>query len=283
MTDFIQGDRFKTLTRNIYAPPAGQLSDRYRNNINNFCHSDYRYLANTCDRRSLGDYDIIYTHTFFADQLFEYLENIDKKFIVITHNADNCVDIFPPDNVIKWYAQNVNIIHPRIESIPIGIENDRWFKEIHKKEKMVNKIQQPRKYRNLVYMNFNIDTAPGERQPVYELFKDKSWVTTRMGKNGSGFDDYINNIYNHPFVLCPEGNGIDTHRTWESLYLRTIPIEKKNINNQFYTDLPICLVDDWEQITEKFLLETIEAMSKKEWNMDKLSFDYWKRKIVNGK
>ena len=34
-------------------------------------------------------------------------------------------------------------------------------------------------------------------------------------------------LLNYMFVICPEGNGIDTHRMWEALYLRTIPIIKK--------------------------------------------------------
>ena len=33
---------------------------------------------------------------------------------------------------------------------------------------------------------------------------------------------------NYSFELCPEGNGMDTHRFYEALFLNTIPIVKKN-------------------------------------------------------
>ena len=79
--------------------------------------------------------------------------------------------------------------------------------------------------------------------------------------------------------MCPEGNGIDTHRTWECLYMNTIPIEKININNQYYTDLPICFVNRWKEITEEFLEKEYIRINSIKWNMNKLSFEYWRNKI----
>ena len=67
-----------------------------------------------------------------------------------------------------------------------------------------------------------------------------------MRNNGDNFDGYLDNIYNHRFVLCPEGNGIDTHRLWECLYMGTIPIVKANKNVRFYEDLPILMVNEWK-------------------------------------
>jgi hypothetical protein len=80
-------------------------------------------------------------------------------------------------------------------------------------------------------------------------------------------------------VLCPEGNGMDTHRTWESLYLGAIPVERRNKNNRFYTDLPILFVDEWEEVTEEFLRKNFWKIKLKEWNDKKLEFWYWKNKI----
>ena len=59
----------------------------------------------------------------------------------------------------------------------------------------------------------------------------------------------------------------------------SIPIEKRNINNQFYTDLPICFVDQWEEVTESFLIKEYTRIKEGVWNMEKLGFDYWKDKI----
>lgn len=213
-----------------------------------------------------------------------------NPFILISHNSDGKILNYDtkfganinnmPNNLIKWYGQNVCVIHDKIESIPIGLENSMWFKEINKPLKIYNKNKEDKNFKNLLYINHNIQTNYSERYKPYEMFKKSEFVTLVNGMNGLNFDDYIDNIFNHKFVLCPEGNGTDTHRTWETLYLRSIPIEKRNINNQFYSDLPICFIDSWDEITEEFLNNEYERITKNIFNLQKLDFNYWKSKII---
>ena len=286
MIDFIQGQKFKAMADFIYAPKEK-------------LPGDYDNLTNTLDVRSLKDKSVIYTHTMYAKQLFDVIRDLPYRFIVITHNCDNFVDergvVFThagngtitnvdeftlPQNVIKWYTKNVNVKNPVIESIPIGIENDMWFPSLKKKEKINAKTTDQKRIRNLVYMNHNVNTNPAQRTKPYDLLGSKPWMTVDRGNNGSEFDKYLDNIYNHSYVICPEGNGIDTHRTWECLYVGTIPIEKRNINNQFYTDLPILFVDDWDDVTEELLSEENRFKNRDtNWNYNKLLFKYWQSKI----
>jgi hypothetical protein len=265
MNRFITGEKFKSIADYIYTP-----SVKYEHDYNDF--------GNTFHPLYIKDGDIIYTHTMFVKQLFLVVRNIDKKLTIVSHNCDTAVDssFIIPANVVKWYSQNVNITDPRVESLPIGLENSRWFPEVRKKEKILAKLNDPREYRNLVYMSHNIATNPDERLRLYQLYQNEPWVTS---KSSGGFDQYLDNIYNHKFVICPEGNGIDTHRTWECLYVGTIPIEKRNLNNRFYTDLPICFVDNWEDLTPEFLESEFIRIKSGKWNMEKLTFEYWKNRI----
>ena len=132
-------------------------------------------------------------------------------------------------------------------------------------------------------MNHNIRTNPSERQVLYDMFERERWVDSQRLVNGADFGSYINNIYNHKFVLCPPGNGIDTHRIWECLYMGTVPIVKWCPNWVFYDDLPILVVNDWEEVTEKFLSGAWDEIQKITWNRDKLNFEYWKNKIRGDK
>jgi hypothetical protein len=266
--DWITGEKFQNVGEFTYAP-----------NIRS--SSDYNKLSNTFNVSLIKDGSIIYTHSLYIRELLILIRNIKKEVTIITHNCDYNIDetYNIPNNVLKWYAQNVNTINPILESIPIGLENTWWFIEEHKKEKMLSKLETPKQVHNLVYVNHNINTNPSKRTIQYEILKDKSFVTLKYGLNGQMFDEYLDDIYNHKFVISPEGNGIDTHRTWECLYMNTIPIEKRNINNQFYTDLPICFVDDWEEITETFLENEYIRITNSKWNLDKLQFEYWKNKI----
>jgi len=267
---FIVGEKFYNVADFIF-------SSNFTENDND----DYNRLNNTFDINKLKHINIVYLHTMYKNQFFDIIRNLESKFIVVTHNSDiniNNVDNLP-DNVIKWYSQNVNFKDERLESLPIGLENSRWFPETQKQNKILEKVKNNKNIRNLVYMNHNINTNIKERSEPYELLKDKTFVTTQMLANGQNFDNYIDNIYNHKFVICPEGNGIDTHRKWETLYLNSIPIEKRCINSSFYEDLPICLVDSWEDITEDFLNKEYGRISNTKWNMNMLDMFYWENKI----
>jgi hypothetical protein len=269
--EFIDGDSFKKVADFVYAPGIRH-------------GEDYDNLQNTLDLDSLRDRDIIYTHTFYVKELFRLIKNHSKQVIIITHNSDQNIDgsFIVPDNVIKWYAQNVNVIHPKIKSIPIGIENDRWFKELNKRQVMTDKMSEAHHIKNLVYMNHNPKTNFEKRGFLYEMFGNESWVTVKVGQNGIDFDKYINNLHSHLFVICPQGNGMDTHRTWESLYMDAIPIEQRNNNNASFENMPILLIDEWGEVNEKFLLDKWPELYCKK-KTEKLNFAYWKEKIMKTK
>lgn len=264
--DFIVGEKFCNIGDFIFS-------------TNDF--EDFNKLENTFNINKLKDINIVYLHTMYKDIFFNIIKNLNNKFIVVTHNCDkNINDVNNlPDNVIKWYSQNVNCKNDRLFSIPIGLENSKWFTHLHKQDKILRKVNEQKNFKNLVYINHNIRTNIKERTIPYELLKDKSYATIEFGSNGENFDNYLDNIYNHKFVICPEGNGIDTHRKWETLYLNSIPIEKRNINNSFYEDLPICFVDSWKEITEDFLNKEYLRITNTKWNLNKLNMFYWQNEI----
>jgi len=278
MTDWIQGDKFIGLADYTFSPKK-RAGDDYDGLVNTLNKNDRVWQDMSIKARP-----IIYTHGMYADDLFSHMWNIHRHFIVILHNSDNALtsDKEWGSHMTNLYSTNVNYNEQLfIQSIPIGLENDRWFRGLHKKEKMLAMVSQPRTYKNMVYMNHNVKTNPAERTKPYEVLERMPWVTVERGSNGHGFDEYLHDIYSHNFVICPAGNGMDTHRTWETLYMGSIPIEKRNINNQFYTELPICFVDDWEEVTVDFLESEYSRIKRGAWNMEMLNFSYWKNKIQN--
>ena len=279
--DFISGERFKALADFTYAPK-------------NKLHDDYDKLANTADWHNVKEVTVVYTHTMYVNSLFDIIRHLGRTFIVITHNSDcrieeqgivtadgksNACLVEPyviPDNVFRWYSSNVNVVHPKIAPIPIGLENKMWRTKVPKVEMMVEKCKQLKEHKNLLYINHSIGTNVKQRQEPYKRFEGENWATVVRGKNGDDFASYIDDIYNHKFMICPEGNGIDTHRTWECLYMSTIPILKRHINFRFYTDLPICFVNEWSEVTEAFLNSEYKRITDTIWNMDKLNSIYWR-------
>ena len=61
---------------------------------------------------------------------------------------------------------------------------------------------------------------------------------------------YLKALMAHKFAICPEGNGTDTHRFWECLYLKTIPICLKSPVTVYYSKMyPVFLLDDWSDFS----------------------------------
>ena len=191
--------------------------------------------------------------------------------------TDELVEYYNPKT---WFTVNKQTSLPNVHSIPLGITNDSGESDLHfvygNLDCMIQIMGEPKNDKNLVYMNFNIDTFPMERQSVFDMFKNNSWVTVGNIENSiSGRTNFLREIRNNTFVLCPRGNGVDTHRMWETLYMGSIPIVKRDIAMDEFFDLPICFINDWTEVTPEFLEAEKSWIQNGNWNMDKLKMSYW--------
>lgn len=178
-------------------------------------------------------------------------------------------------------GQNVNMISDKILAIPIGMPSYSHDKIIGNLDKIIEKNKQKKNIKNLCYLGFR-DTTYFERCQVREFFVNKIWVTSTVyDRTDYGHSNYIDNIYNHKFVLCPRGNGIDTHRIWESLYLRTIPIVKRCVAMKYFEQLPILWIDNWNEINAEYLEEKYLEIMNTDYNFEILTLSYYVNKFKN--
>jgi hypothetical protein len=214
-----------------------------------------------------------------------YPPNKNMNILITGHSdysiSDNEANYFSPK---IWYTVNKQSKYTNIYSIPLGITNNTNESEIHPiygdLDCMIKVMNEEINYKNLVYMNFNINTYPKERQIVWDLFKNNEWVTIGNIVNTiEGRTNFLREIKSHRFVLCPRGNGVDTHRLWETLYMGSIPIVKKDIGYEEFYDLPICFIDDWNQINEDFLEKEKIRINNTNYCLDKLKISFWIDKI----
>ena len=269
LNDYISGEKFANISDFIFGDEICEIYDRENKIIDNIINSEKENV-------------IIYCRSNYNPLLVNFVthNNIKKKITLINQNSDFNLNYVIPI-VHRHYSQNVNIRSEKIISIPIGLENKYNFPDIRKIDKMKSKLQERKYLINLCYINHNVSTNVSKRSGIYELFSNDVNFTIERGQNGKDFDNYLEKVYNHKFVICPEGNGLDTHRTWECLYLGTIPVEKRNINNSFYEGkLPICFVDDWSELTSDFLESEYERIKNTHWNLEMLTFTFWKNKIL---
>jgi len=207
---------------------------------------------------------IIYTHIVHLQILCNILKKLDGKFIVVLIMGDDTVlsnnnnvvtlinrTISLPDSIYRLYSKNVSINDDLVRCMPIGMLGGH--------PKYMDKINTDNKQER-VYCNFKLWTHPG-RQACLDTCKKLPFVD--VGGNLSD-EAYINVLAKYCFCLCPRGNGLDTYRFWESLYVKTIPIIIKNdVIPQFIDKVPVIVLKNWEQ------LQSTE-----------LKYDYWDSDII---
>ena len=95
---------------------------------------------------------------------------------------------------------------------------------------------------------------------------------------------FFSELKKHRFIISPPGNGLDTHATWEALLTGCIPIVPKSALDGVFEDLPVWLVESWDEVTDKAVKEKIEEFTapEKKYKWEKLFFHYWEEQIHEG-
>lgn len=186
----------------------------------------------------------VFVKTEYLGHFFKYIK-LDFPFVLFTHNSDlpideNFLNYIENPQVQLWYGQNINIDHPKVKSIPIGLANPKWAHgNPNNMDKAINRAHWKDK-ENLVYCNFDIGTNPFERSVCLEE------TGLEMAARVSS-EEYLKQTGKSYFTLSPNGNGIDCHKHWESFHLKTIPIVTKSKNIDFYNHLPFLVIDSWKE------------------------------------
>ena len=206
----------------------------------------------------------------------------DRNFTLVTHNSDDRIDKTDmPPNLDMWYGLNINFEHPKLQPIPIGLENEHWHPNKRRLMQLANSTVNPQKRKIKALCQFNQCTFKEERTSIlFDVINEKIFADQYYCLNGENFREYAYNLNTYAFCLCPRGNGIDTHRLWECLYSGCIPIIKDHITHKFDLDLPVVIVDDWKQVTQNFLEQIYLEFPFCLFNSDLLKQEYWKEKIT---
>jgi hypothetical protein len=241
--------------------------------------ADYAYdeLDRSLDPKQIQTGNTIFVKTDYLGDFFQKIHPyIICSYILISHNSDDpapgkYIEFLKDDKLLAWFAQNYDgYSHPKMHPIPIGIANFHWkhgnFQQILKTQK--------KKFlkRHLAYLNINIQTFSQERKKVVELLSKEAYCYQKTAQN---YKNFLKDIAAASFVISPRGNGLDTHRLWEALYLGSIPVVKTSSLDPLYEGLPVLIISDWEEVTENFLKKHNLNFFKKQDLSEKLFINYW--------
>jgi hypothetical protein len=245
------------------------------------------------------------------------LPNLKRPFVLLTNNSDWTI----PDDVsyeftrlvnhpllTHWFAQNCVVDHSKITRIPIGLD----YHTLMPTRKQMFTWSQPEKHpwgtkadpvlQEQTLIRFKSASKPFWERSISAYANFQFLMTTRYGKIDR--TECLNtvsrelvyyepikcirnicweNMVKHAFVLSPQGNGLDCHRTWEALCLGCIPIIKTSGLDPLFTNLPVWIVSSWSEVSKENMVAKINEFKERTFEIEKLTLDYWQRLIRGGR
>ena len=180
----------------------------------------------------------------------------------------------------KVFAQNLVEEIPGVGWLPIGLEN-RWRSRngatsdfSYLRQRLPTKI-------NRVAWSFDVETNPSVRNLAREQLISCS-VADNIGQLTAR--QHRRALAKYAFVAAPPGNGPDTHRTWEAMYLRCIPIliESRMARNYERQGFPVLIVEEYSELnrfTEESLEEEYQRLARR-FSNEALWMPFWRSELT---
>lgn len=234
--------------------------------------------------RAIAPYETVFCDAWrLKDFLQGPARSIERPFSIVSHNGDPNIDesILPllPPSLWRLFGQNVLAEDPRLVPLPIGLEN-KWLhcNGIVGDYRRLRRGRAEKRARILTA--FTIGTNETIRRPIIDQLS-KSRFADRVSRMNARA--YRKLAINYMFIASPPGNGADCHRTWEAMYLRSIPIVLRSTMTESFAalGLPLCLVNSFDEVAawgETELVSLYDRLSPG-FESEALWFGFWERKI----
>ena len=168
----------------------------------------------------------------------------------------------------KFWIQNWVGDHPAVTTIHIGVN-------------MFTEVSINRQY---IFCISYVTVNSIEREVFKEFVLAHPEIQRFMAPHLE-LEDFCHLLKSHYFSFCPQGNGFDSFRVWESLACGAIPIMKESLFTKVlytqYPKLPIIYIKEYSD-----LFTLIPALSKEmyeeimsEADVSVVSRDYWVNNI----
>ena len=177
------------------------------------------------------------------DHVWLFLRSLNPSnpIVLITANGGHAVtdevaeSILGRYNIKKWFTTNPATRHPGVASIPLGLGNEgSEDAEIGNTESTwtMRAVQDMGLSKDrLKLAAFNMATNPDERGKCAK-------VIGGVDEERLPYPEFLQKLARSMFCIAPSGTGIDTHRTWEALYLKSVPVVTRSRLWEEHADFP---------------------------------------------
>ena len=253
-------------------PPSDDRCIRFKLN------SDSVEYLNPFDPSAISPDTIVFCKTDYVHRLAAYCVQmgIDSPFLLVTGQSDYPVteELYKAVTrhiPVRWFG--VNACTSSVAPVPLGLAPSFYAECARSGFRRTAG-------RRLLYVNHRVETYPPVRSKLYPMFEGKPWATVHRPFTGAERGRFLDELCDHKFVLCPRGNGIDTHRVWEALCCGVIPIVQRHYTHESISALlPVLIADRFEDLTESLLERTWDTWNQQTWQWDALRTDWWIRRM----
>jgi len=240
-----------------------------------------RLRKNQNFRSSISEAKVIFCPGHLAKEFISENRNKITARVLVFGNSDeefSQIDFNLPSKVRHIFTQNYLSKNSKmVTGIPIGLENLRLGNNGRPKLILASK---PNEYNSILVGPFSMTHVERKEFDVNELKAEPrvNFLDTRISPK-----QYSEIAQNFRFIASPRGNGIDTHRFWETLYRGSIPIVKDSIwrQNFKFLDGRVAVTESWRtreilKSVDSFEYQNIDPRTIKE-----LWWPYWRSLIIS--
>lgn len=257
---FLSGDLFADLADYVYKPP--------------------RFRAFKRQQIPLRTAKVIFCRSENLQELFtSYFEEINAS-VVICGNSDFEFHNLPemiPTSIKALFLQNSFISDNRfVFTLPIGIENLRWGVNGNPR---LFKRQIANPDNKILFGPFG-KTHPLRTQ-VIEKFRNPGLFWDCLPSGRISPREYAKIARRYKMIAAVRGNGIDTHRHWESIYRGVNPVTLRDKWSESLQALgiPFVLIDSWEEASVSNLFSQPNMRTINPLEIDAIWEPYWRSLI----
>jgi hypothetical protein len=217
-----------------------------------------------------------------SDQLSGLLrENEEKHHIILAGDSDyecteNDYKLMVSRKEVTFFVQNLNFPETsNVFVLPIGIEDPKWAKSGMPWNLRFN-LERRRLTERVLIGPYRV-TDP-IRKSLLDMQSDEFIFVQRQSL---ATFHYARLALIFLYVACPRGNGIDTHRVWETLTRGSLPIVLESPwSRNLARYLPIVILKKWD----KKELQNLRSEPRAAPDPSKLTYlstTWWRQRLVS--
>jgi len=228
------------------------------------------------DKRDLSD----------VEDVVDRICSLKKKFIYFV-----LVEPLLPINILKKlvdssiriFIQNNIFENEKIHNLPVGIRDSEYSFPDHSGFSHFPLIATRKTNHRKMHLSLlcysewthtdrkSCSDTLGKLPFVYNLNESEKYPEKYQGRFGAiPYEDFYKELASSHFCLCPRGVGLSSHRFFEAIFLRSIPIVKKthSVFDKLYNVFPCLVVEDWADVTQNLLEDKLPELLLKMENFE---------------